>query len=353
MRTKLCEKCNQMEVEIISGNKKYCEGCRIIANREKVQRHANKFGMGIYKITNLINNKIYIGQSIQLNKRISEHKRELKNNSHYNNHLQRAYNKYGIENFSFEIIENCTEDELYPRENYWITFYNSQNSNSGYNNTLPLADEKKYRHKEESKAKMSNSKKVFESEELISYLQEYYYHYGKVPTSRDIVNAVGFPSNHIFFERYGSFKNALIEAGLYELSDNKSSFDRVEYTKDEVYLKFKVFIDKNGRFPNHKELKNSRANELPTSGVVLKHYKSTENLRKEFGFDKDSLNKIERKNMLSDLKTLYQKDGHVTSRTIDKSNITKSSSSYIAHFGTLENAYKLAEIPFVKYNQKF
>lgn len=67
---------------------------------------------GIYQIRNLINNKVYIGQSIDLRKRKSVHWNLLKNNKDTNIHLQRAYNKYGKENFVFEIVLYCEDYEL-------------------------------------------------------------------------------------------------------------------------------------------------------------------------------------------------------------------------------------------------
>lgn len=87
--------------------------------------------IGIYKITNLINGKCYIGQSRDIKRRFSRHKSHSKQNSHYP--LYRAFNKYGIENFSFEIIEECLIDELDAKEIYWIDFYNS--CCNGYNQT--------------------------------------------------------------------------------------------------------------------------------------------------------------------------------------------------------------------------
>lgn len=89
--------------------------------------------VGIYKITNLIDNKVYIGQSKNLKSRLGGHKSCLKHNHHSNIYLQRAYNKYGAENFKFEIIEECEEDKLTEREQYWIDFYGGMNSNSNYN----------------------------------------------------------------------------------------------------------------------------------------------------------------------------------------------------------------------------
>lgn len=60
---------------------------------------------GIYKITCLVNNKSYIGQSTSIKRRWATHKRELASGIHYNRYLQNAYNKYGKDNFTYEILE--------------------------------------------------------------------------------------------------------------------------------------------------------------------------------------------------------------------------------------------------------
>ena len=82
----------------------------------------------IYKITNKINNKIYIGQSNNPIRRFSEHKY---NNS--NSVIHRAINKYGVNNFTFEIIEEDIPN-YNEREKYWIKFYDCKCPN-GYNET--------------------------------------------------------------------------------------------------------------------------------------------------------------------------------------------------------------------------
>lgn len=87
---------------------------------------------GIYKIECLVNGKVYIGQSVDINRRLRTHKSMLKNNNHKNNYLQRSWNKHSEENFTFEIIENCKEN-ICEREIYWIDFYNSLKD--GYNLT--------------------------------------------------------------------------------------------------------------------------------------------------------------------------------------------------------------------------
>lgn len=89
--------------------------------------------IGIYKIENLINGSIYIGQSIDIEKRWSTHISILNQNNHYNAHLQNAWNKYGSENFKFSIVEECKQFELNDREIYWIDKYDS--FINGYNLT--------------------------------------------------------------------------------------------------------------------------------------------------------------------------------------------------------------------------
>lgn len=79
---------------------------------------------GVYKITSIINNKIYIGSSKDLYFRILSHRGELKNNNHFNIYLQRAYNKYGKNNFKAEILEYCSEELLREREQYYINILN-------------------------------------------------------------------------------------------------------------------------------------------------------------------------------------------------------------------------------------
>lgn len=88
---------------------------------------------GIYKITNKINGKCYIGQSTLIKKRWSNHKNTSCNptSTAYEYPLYRAFRKYGIENFSFEVLEECNNSELNEKERYWIKYYNPE-----YNQTI-------------------------------------------------------------------------------------------------------------------------------------------------------------------------------------------------------------------------
>lgn len=91
----------------------------------------------IYKITNRINDKIYIGQTSEnVEHRWKEHQYASTHKSYrdYNSHLHRAIRKYGRDNFIVEIIESVDDELLDAREIYWIGVYDSHNI--GYNMTL-------------------------------------------------------------------------------------------------------------------------------------------------------------------------------------------------------------------------
>lgn len=80
---------------------------------------------------NLINEKVYVGQSINIQERYYQHISDAKNRAKYP--IDLAIQKYGIDNFSFEILEECSTDLLDEREIYWISFFDSYNC--GYNAT--------------------------------------------------------------------------------------------------------------------------------------------------------------------------------------------------------------------------
>ncbi len=90
---------------------------------------------GIYKITNQLNGHSYIGQSIYIEGRWNQEKRRAfnENSSEYEKTLSQAFRKYGIENFTFEILEECEPSELDEKEIYYISFYDTYFN--GYNET--------------------------------------------------------------------------------------------------------------------------------------------------------------------------------------------------------------------------
>ena len=89
----------------------------------------------IYKITNLINQKAYIGKTINsIEERWKEHKKEAIRQRAENRPLYKALNNYGVENFSVELVEEVDVKDLSEREIYWIGYYHTYTE--GYNATL-------------------------------------------------------------------------------------------------------------------------------------------------------------------------------------------------------------------------
>lgn len=108
--------------------------------------------VGIYKIKNTINNKIYIGQSGDIKWRWTHHRSDLRGGYHSNKHLQGAWKKYGEDAFEFSIVEETTKEKLNERERYWITYYDSVNS--GYNFDYGGDGVYGYKHSDEEINKM-------------------------------------------------------------------------------------------------------------------------------------------------------------------------------------------------------
>lgn len=90
----------------------------------------------IYKITNIVNNKIYIGQTVnKIEYRLQEHFHAAETYKD-KSILHSAIRKYGKDAFIIEVIEECKNKELSDKEKYWIKFYNATDRNIGYNITI-------------------------------------------------------------------------------------------------------------------------------------------------------------------------------------------------------------------------
>jgi group I intron endonuclease len=88
----------------------------------------------LYRITNILNNKIYIGQTIKPNKRWSTHKSFSRNKNKPQQYVHHAINKYGVDNFTYEVIATCiTQEDVDCTEEILIIQYNSRNKEFGYN----------------------------------------------------------------------------------------------------------------------------------------------------------------------------------------------------------------------------
>jgi len=111
---------------------------------------------GIYLIRNTHNYMIYVGSAVNLQKRRENHFYALRNNKHFNMHLQRAFNKYGEESFVWIVAELCDAEDLIEREQFWIDFYGINNL---YNIECIAGSSFGRKHTLETKAKISTAKK--------------------------------------------------------------------------------------------------------------------------------------------------------------------------------------------------
>ena len=90
--------------------------------------------IGIYKIINTINGKVYIGQTNDIERRRNQHFSALQSGQHENKDMQQDFNRWP-DAFTFEVVEECFLSMLNTREKYWIDYFKSAEKRYGYNQT--------------------------------------------------------------------------------------------------------------------------------------------------------------------------------------------------------------------------
>lgn len=118
-----------------------------------------KYKSGIYIILNKINGKAYVGSAANLEARLYYHKNTLQKRIHVNIYLQRAWDKYGEENFEFRIVLYCNNKERLLREQELIDEYISKNI--AYNIYPTAGSPLGSIHSKDTKEKMSNTRKEY------------------------------------------------------------------------------------------------------------------------------------------------------------------------------------------------
>lgn len=110
---------------------------------------------GIYIIVNTQSGYIYIGQAQSLRKRWNEHRRDLNKGCHHNEHLQRSWNKYGEKSFKFQVLENCSLEQLNEREQHYLDVYMAKGI--CYNMSPDAITTRGYHHSEETRRKIGEA----------------------------------------------------------------------------------------------------------------------------------------------------------------------------------------------------
>ena len=218
----------------------------------------------VYYFFNRFDHKIYIGSTINFERRIFNHVTLLNRNKHYNRHLQAAWNKYGGECFIIDIIEFVSgKSKLIEKEQYWMDYYKSYDSKFGYNIRIKADSNLGTKWTNESRQKMKNNKNGVgnkRSKEAIENVR--LAHLGK-PVPLKVRKQISLSMKKKFIDGYlhplqGKIKNPI--TGVYEKFSNKlkklqSKIQKRKHKK--YYLSHKQLIDlyqKNYRRKNRSKL---------------------------------------------------------------------------------------------------
>ena len=213
---------------------------------------------GIYLITNLINNKVYIGQAINIKKRLLQHYYIIRKKLYLERHLYAAINKYGVCNFSVTVLETsaCPDRKelsliLNQLEVKYILEYKSNNPKYGYNETSGAEKQKGCVHSESAKLKISKA------------LKEYYTNHSASENTIQANNIYTYGYN--FKEKY--FIEAESRTKLVLILQKKGY--KITHSYIDCVISGKWKQASNFVFGNSKEECLNRVNEIRNSNNIL------------------------------------------------------------------------------------
>lgn len=200
---------------------------------------------GVYIIKNVINGKVYIGSSNNISNRWHLHKKTLNEHKHHNCHLQNAWDKYGEENFNFDILEIVSDiNKLIEREQLWMDKYEAYNVQKGYNINPTAGSQLGRKLSDESKLKMIKSnrlrKPIVQLDTKGNFINEF-------PSIMNTMKEIKISStsinksikNKIFFKGY-----AFVYKNDYESGEFKNQFNFLQKNDYESIKKDSVSSNK-------------------------------------------------------------------------------------------------------------
>lgn len=183
----------------------------------------------------------------------------------------------------------------------------------------------------------------YNKEELIDLLHKYYREFGKVPTTREIKAQEGYPTDYPFRRVFGSYKNALTAAKLFEFKDNKNHnvFDRKSRTDEELLKELENYMREKEEIPPLRVLKRELAD--PGFGTYERRFYSIYSALEQIGWNVESKRQLDLDALREDMLTNYKLLAKTLEKTPSSRDINKNSangngysmSSYEFHFGSL------------------
>lgn len=229
----------------------------------------------IYKILNTTTKKVYIGQTINYLNRVNKHRYDLRNNKSYCRKLQHSWSKHGESNFIFEVLEECTKDQLNEKEKYYIELYDS--IVNGYN--LEKGGRKGKELSQETKELMSiNNPRAWEGKK-----------WGEHNISKQIHQ---YTLEGDYIQSFGNAYEAAKVLGVHNKVIQSSAREGVYNQSAHGFQWSYEKVDNIGKYVKRKaKVVNSKPVNMicPTTGTVLKSFESASEAQQYLGQGKNKI----------------------------------------------------------------